>query len=959
MATDTITVNWIKAKFRAAPTFWDSLCTECRQQSIHNYGVSCKIGKEVGWNIAGPTQDHWHEKIKPVVSAHWENIPQKDFDRRAWIGAFLCLMVGRTPETSRPTVVMRSAETRPYESLKRLLKQDRRFRDSGFRFICSKGLIRMATGRRTVLPTARTFQSASREPLSADASLCGNSLFVPQRQDWDPVRINEASALTRGHGGMSGYRTATIGDVVGINFSPFALTIAHLFMDEDILPRSRHQKKEDGLSDSGSIIDTWEDSDEDLSDSTTPPPQEFPILQPRTVFMRPEEYKTADLVLRSELKPLEPIGEFPGLDPSGDDQSKRYANPGLDWSLVPLEKSDFDKSFVKVMRKFDFGATEKVIILCKNSHFRKSTLSGMEALVSLPGSFGLQKSYVLNQDDEARVGGDGESGAFVVSEEDGVAYGMMVMHDKDMGMSYALPLDMILQDIKANMAGILTSVPELVRPGNIDQGSYLLNEVSKKLVDMGLHGRAIELAQRNLWRTRTGFSVAHKAALESCTKITATFVKRGLWAMAQQLCLAVLVVVNAESRFNYSEAMKIFSKLVVTVAQSLQVDRAETLLLALVQAGEKHLTPQNSTLLSAMSKLASYYSRLHLKSDQKENQIRIAESIEMLEAVIRLPASNYKEEQLRVSALKLELANAYLAGNQVEKAIGILEVVDKQHTKLLSPDNYNRRGALPRRKRAYATDDNLAKCIEILEFISAKQSQVVAAQTFEKKDSITLLVATGLGRAYRATAREELAISILDEMVTQYQKSRGERPLHVRGILLELGRAYQADRKTTKAIEVLTLASVKLEDMFDTAQFLGPNVQSKISDDEFYRHIAQLELGTAYRATKNIPKAIEVLEELRETNANPGHESYSYLLQGQLELARAYQDNKQTQEAIELLQRTEATIKQAPAGGTISSDIRIELRKLRPEETKKLDELDSDSDDFEDDLHFKSRSRGR
>ena len=276
-------------------------------------------------------------------------------------------------------------------------------------------------------------------------------------------------------------------------------------------------------------------------------------------------------------------------------------------------------------------------------------------------------------------------------------------------------------------------------------------------------------------------------------------------------------------------------------------------------------------LLASQHNLAVAY----LANDQIEN------AIAMLEHVVR-KREVLKEDDFDRLGSQHALASAYLNNREVKKAIVLLEKVVGIQAAIFKEDDRRRLVAEYELARAYLEDERVKDAIGYMKRVLGIHTAV-----FQAPDRLVLQYT--LARALLADEMAEEAIALFQEIIRKHRVISAEDHPHLLDSQHELARAYQQTGQVDEAIALLEHIVL---------------IESKsLAEDRPRRLISRRTLARVYSESGQVPKAIEIFEKIVSIESKSLAEDNRTRLVSQHELALAYLRSGQAEKAIELLER--------------------------------------------------------
>jgi tetratricopeptide (TPR) repeat protein len=176
---------------------------------------------------------------------------------------------------------------------------------------------------------------------------------------------------------------------------------------------------------------------------------------------------------------------------------------------------------------------------------------------------------------------------------------------------------------------------------------------------------------------------------------------------------------------------------------------------------------------------------------------RVSEAVRWLEeSCQRRKALDEDDSDLLLS--QHELAMAYEADGQVQKAVELLEHVVIVKEKVLAEEHPSRLASQHALAGAYRVDGQVQKAVELLEHIVKVEEKVLAEEHPSR-----LASQHALAGAYEADGQVQKAVELLEHVVTVKEKVLAEEHPSRLAWQHELARAYEADGQVQKAVELL------------------------------------------------------------------------------------------------------------------------------------------------------------
>ncbi|KAF2628864.1 kinesin light chain, partial [Macroventuria anomochaeta] len=176
---------------------------------------------------------------------------------------------------------------------------------------------------------------------------------------------------------------------------------------------------------------------------------------------------------------------------------------------------------------------------------------------------------------------------------------------------------------------------------------------------------------------------------------------------------------------------------------------------------------------------------------------RIQESVMWLEESYRL-RSMLEEDDPDLLFTQHELAIAYRADGQVQKAIELLERVVEVEEKTLLPEHPDRLASQHALAMAYRADGQVQKAVELLEAVVEVEEKTLVPEHPSRLASQHVLAG-----AYREDGQVQKAVALLEAVVNVQEKTL--LPEHPSRLASQhsLAMAYHADGQVQKAVELL------------------------------------------------------------------------------------------------------------------------------------------------------------
>jgi tetratricopeptide (TPR) repeat protein len=266
---------------------------------------------------------------------------------------------------------------------------------------------------------------------------------------------------------------------------------------------------------------------------------------------------------------------------------------------------------------------------------------------------------------------------------------------------------------------------------------------------------------------------------------------------------------------------------------------------------------------------------------------RFGNSVKWFEESFRWRKDNLAEEHPDRLLSQHELAGAYRADGQIEKAVELLEYVVAVRIRILGEEHPHRLASQHELATAYQADGQIKKAVELLEHVVAVRTRILA-----KDDPSRLASQNELAGAYQADGRIKKAVELLEHVVGVEARILAEEHPDRLTSQSELAGAYQADGQIKKAVELLE-------------HVVG--VEARIIAEEHPdRLVSQHELARAYQADGQIKKAVKLLEHVVVIHTRILAEEHPHRLASQHELAIAYQADGQIEKAVKLMEHVVA-----------------------------------------------------
>ncbi|MCJ1224820.1 hypothetical protein MMC12_001466 [Toensbergia leucococca] len=256
----------------------------------------------------------------------------------------------------------------------------------------------------------------------------------------------------------------------------------------------------------------------------------------------------------------------------------------------------------------------------------------------------------------------------------------------------------------------------------------------------------------------------------------------------------------------------------------------------------------------------------------------VKEAIGLIEDVVKVREKLAEDHPDRLVS-QHELARAYEANGQVDKAIKLLEHVVKVKKEKLNEDHPSQLVSQHVLARAYYMNGQVDKAVKLLE-------HVVKIQEKLPEDHPSQLASQHeLAGAYQANGQVDKAVQLLEHVVKVEEKLPEDHPDQLAS-QHELARAYQANGQVDKAVKLLEHV-VK--------------VQEKLAEDHPSQLASQHALAVTYQANGQVDKAVKLLEHVVKVKEKLA-EDHPDRLASQHALAVAYQANGQVGKAVKLLE---------------------------------------------------------
>ena len=262
-------------------------------------------------------------------------------------------------------------------------------------------------------------------------------------------------------------------------------------------------------------------------------------------------------------------------------------------------------------------------------------------------------------------------------------------------------------------------------------------------------------------------------------------------------------------------------------------------------------------------------------------------AIKTLEHVVKVQENLAEDHPARLAS-QHELAGAYRANRQVDKAIELLEHVVKIKEKL-AEDHPSRLASQHNLAMAYRANGQVDKAIELLEHIVKIQGQNVAEDHSNRLASQHSLAIT-----YEANGQVDKAIELLEHVVKIQENLAEDHPDRLAS-QHNLAVTYRENGQVDKAIKLLEHI-VK--------------IRENMAEDHPERLASQHGLAVAYRANRQVDKAIKLLEHVVKIKENMA-EDHPERLASQEALAVIYRANGQDDKAAEIESRPIPEIRRA------------------------------------------------
>lgn len=210
--------------FSGVETFWQSLCKQCRVDSLDS--TKCRKLKGIdAWDISGPVLTHWNETVYHAICTVYERNASEILRGRAWDGVMECWMIGPSEHEACPTIVLACLDTTAVKRFMIRIIQDEIFQKSGFQVVGRRG--------RLCFPGGHSNGSQLSQTSSVPIDPCGIPVDIISTPPSDSMRR----------------RTGTVGGLVLVGDSPWYLTSAHIFVcDHKFEQSTDHGEQSDSIN---------------------------------------------------------------------------------------------------------------------------------------------------------------------------------------------------------------------------------------------------------------------------------------------------------------------------------------------------------------------------------------------------------------------------------------------------------------------------------------------------------------------------------------------------------------------------------------------------------------------------------------------------------------------------------------------------------------------------------------
>jgi tetratricopeptide (TPR) repeat protein len=293
--------------------------------------------------------------------------------------------------------------------------------------------------------------------------------------------------------------------------------------------------------------------------------------------------------------------------------------------------------------------------------------------------------------------------------------------------------------------------------------------------------------------------------------------------------------------------------------------------------GREALDEDNLGRLLSQHELATAY--------QADGQVQKA--VELLEHVVGITEKVLAEEHPSRLASQHALARAYRADGQVRKAVELLEHIVGIEEKVLAEEHPDRLASQHVLATAYEVDGQVQKAVELLEHVVGIEEKVLAEEHPSR-----LASQHALAIVYQAYGQVQKAVELLEHVVVIEEKVLADEHPHRLTSQHALATAYEADGQIQKALKLLEHVV---------------RIREKVLADKHPDRLAsQHTLAIAYRADGQVQKAVELLEHVVGIREKVLAEEHLDRLVSQHELAVTYKADGQVPSAVELLEHVVA-----------------------------------------------------
>ncbi|KAK4957446.1 hypothetical protein LTR10_005409 [Elasticomyces elasticus] len=240
-----------------------------------------------------------------------------------------------------------------------------------------------------------------------------------------------------------------------------------------------------------------------------------------------------------------------------------------------------------------------------------------------------------------------------------------------------------------------------------------------------------------------------------------------------------------------------------------------------------------------------------------------------------------KQSEMLLRSL-LELAKAYVASEEPEKAVRLIEPSVENLIRHLGQSHPATLASQSVLAEAYMDSGQARQALRLIEHVVASQERLVGnhPNLVESQQR--------LAQAYTKTGQAAKAAVLLERIIEMEAQVRLEDDPFVMGLQTNLAEAYKWDGQVGKAVMMQKLLSA-------AHQRMHPG-------DELIKRSCDATLAGAYIDNEQAPEAVELLEYAVEKNAETLAEDDIERLRSLFRLGLAYQANGQLESALDVLE---------------------------------------------------------